>query len=221
MEKSPPVSGLFLFHPLSNSLNSTEDWLRILLRETNMRKRFLFFLLPLLFSLLSGCAHVISKDLREQVDRSLTFRDVFQNPNAYQGKMVIWGGDIVKTTNQKDGTTFVEVFQLPLSRREEPNDTSPSDGRFLIFAEKYLDPYLFRRGKKITVAGEILGEKTMALGEMDYRYPLVSSKQIYLWREYYYYPAPHYYPYSPYYYYDPWWDYPYPWRFRYYYYRRF
>jgi outer membrane lipoprotein len=135
--------------------------------------------------------------------------------------MVIWGGDIVKITNQKDGTTLIEVFQLPLSRRGEPNENYPSEGRFLILAEKYLDPYLFRRGKKITVAGEILGEKTMSLGEMDYRYPLVSSKQIYLWREYYYYPAPYYYPYSPYYYYDPWWDYPYPWRFRYYYYRRF
>ncbi len=186
-----------------------------------MRKGFLFFLLPLLFPFLSGCAHVISKDLRTQVDQSLTFREVFQNPNAYQGKMVIWGGDIVKTTNQKDGTTLVEVFQLPLSRGGEPNENYPSEGRFLTLAEKYLDPYLFWRGKKITVAGEILGEKTMPLGEMDYRYPLVSSKQIYLWREYYYYPAPYYYPYPPYYYYDPWWGYPYPWRFRYYYYRRF
>jgi outer membrane lipoprotein len=186
-----------------------------------MRNRFQLSLLLFLFLLLSGCAHVISKDLRGQVDRSLTFREVFQNPNAYQGKMVIWGGDIVKTMNQKDGTTLVEVFQLPLSRRGEPNETYASEGRFLILAEKYLDPYLFQRGKKITVAGEILGEKRMALGEMDYRYPLVSSKQIYLWREYYYYPAPYYYPYSPYYYYDPWWDYPYSWRFRYYYYRRF
>ncbi len=118
-----------------------------------------------LFFLLSGCAHVISKDLRGKADPSLTFREVFQNPNAYQGKMVIWGGDIVKTINQKDGTTLVEVFQLPLSRRGEPNETYPSEGRFLILTEKYLDPYLFRRGRKITVAGEILGERTMALGK--------------------------------------------------------
>jgi outer membrane lipoprotein len=175
----------------------------------------------LILFLLSGCAHVISKNLRGQVDQALTFREAFQNPNAHQGKMVIWGGDIVKAINQKDGTTLVEVFQLPLSRRGEPNEAYPSEGRFLILSEKYLDPYLFRRGRKITVAGEILGEKTMALGKMDYRYPLVSSKQIYLWTEYYYYPAPYYYPYSPYYYYDPWWDYPYSWRFHFYYRRRF
>jgi len=77
-----------------------------------------------------------------------------------------------------------------------------SEGRFLILTDKYLDPYIFRRGKKITIAGEILGEKIKPLGEMDYRYPIVSSKQIYLWPEYYYRPYPYYY------YYDPWWGYP-------------
>jgi len=177
-----------------------------------MRSRFQVFIV--LFVLLSGCAHVISKDLRGKVDPTLTFREAFQNPNAHQGKTVIWGGDIVKTINQKDGTTLIEVFQRPLGRRGEPQETPTSEGRFLVLADKYLDPYLFRRGRKITVAGEILGEKIKPLGEMDYRYPLVSSKQIYLWKEYYYYPA-------PYYYYDPWWDYPFYWRFRFYYQRHF
>ena len=167
------------------------------------------------FVVLTGCAHVISKDLRVKADPSLTFRDVFQNPNAYQGKTVIWGGEIINTINQKDGTTLIEVFQLPLSRRGEPNETYPSEGRFLVLTEKYLDPYLFNRGRRITVAGEILGEKTKPLGEMDYRYPLLSGKQIYLWREYYY-PGPYYY-YYPYYYYDPWWDYPFYWGFRFHY----
>jgi outer membrane lipoprotein len=92
-----------------------------------------------------------------------------------------------------------------------------SEGRFLILIEKYLDPYLFRKGRKITVAGEIQGEKIKPIGEMDYRYPLVLSKQIYLWEEYDYYPVPYYHPY----YYDPWWDYPFWWRFRFNYYRHF
>jgi outer membrane lipoprotein len=174
-----------------------------------MKNWFRSFLLLFLTVLLAGCAHVISKDLRSKADPSLTFREVFQNPNAYQGKTVLWGGEIIKTINQKDGTTLIEIFQLPLSRRGEPNETHPSEGRFLILTEKYLDPYLFKGGRKITVAGDILGERISPLGEMDYRYPLLSSKQIYLWREYYYYPSPYYYPY----YYDPWWGYPYWWGF--------
>ncbi len=165
----------------------------------------------------TGCAHVISKDLRAKADPSLTFREAFHNPNAHRGKTVIWGGEIIKTTNQKDGSTMIEVFQLPLNRREEPNETSPSEGRFLVIAKEYLDPYLFRRGRKITVAGELLGEERKPLGEMEYRYPLVSSKEIHLWREYYYVRPYYYYPY----FYDPWWDYPIFWRFHFYYHRHF
>jgi outer membrane lipoprotein len=152
---------------------------------------------------LSGCAHVISKDLRVKTDPSLTFAEIHRNPNAYKGKLVVWGGEIVQTENQKDGTTQIEIFQKPLGWRGEPRDTGYSEGRFLVLTGQYLDPYLFRRGRKITVAGEIQGEKIKPIGEMDYRYPIIWSKQIYLWPLYYYPPYP--------YYYDPWWGYPYWW----------
>ena len=177
-------------------------------RFMEMNERFKLFLLFSLLIMLSSCAHVISKDLRTHTDPSLTFGQVYQNPNSYKGKSVVWGGEIIQTTSQKDGTTMIEVFQRPLGWRGEPKETLASEGRFLILAEKYLDPYIFRRGRKITVGGEIQGEKIKPLGEMDYRYPLLLSKQIYLWEEYYY-SVPYYY---PYYYYDPWWGYPYGWR---------
>ena len=171
--------------------------------------------LLLLLFFLSGCAHVISKDLRNTADLSLTLSQVKQNPEAYKGKTVVWGGEIIRTENQHDGTTLVEVFQRPLDSRGEPKETVASEGRFIALADKYLDPYLFRTGKKITIAGEIQGEKRRPLGEMDYRYALLLSKEIHLWEYYYYYP--YYYPY----YYGPWgWGYPYPgWRFHFHHYR--
>ena len=172
-----------------------------------MAMRMKFFPLFFLALFISGCAHVISKDLRSHSDLSLTLKQVYQNTNAYKGKSVVWGGEIIETVNQKDGTTQIEVFQRPLGWRGELKETLASEGRFLILADKYLDPYIFRRGRKITVAGEIQEEKIKPLGEMDYRYPLLLSKQIHLWEEYYYYPVYYY----PYYYYDPWWGYPYGW----------
>jgi len=166
------------------------------------RPHILLLLFPVL--LMMGCAHVISKDLRAKTDISLAFNQVYQNPDIYKGKWVVWGGEIIEAVNQKDGTTQIEVFQKPLGWRGEPYETASSEGRFLVLADKYLDSYIFRRGRKITVAGEILGEKVKPIGEMDYRYPLLSSKQIYLWPEYYYrsYPSD---------YYDPWWGYSYGW----------
>ena len=193
-------------------------------REMRTAKGFtsrslLILFLPVL--LLSGCAPVISKGLREQAAKTLTFEEVFQNPEAYKGEIVIWGGEIVKTTNQKDRMTLLEIVQRPLDWQEEPESAGSSEGRFLVLVEKVLDPHIYRNGRLITVAGQILGEKTQLLGEMEYRYPLLLSKQTYLWRTYpYYYPYP-YYPYYPWgyyypyyrwrwgYYHDPWWGYPY------------
>ena len=175
-----------------------------------MKSRYQWFLILFLI-LLSGCVHVISKDLRVKSDPHLTLGLVRQNPESYKGKWVVWGGEVIETTNQKDETTLIEIFQRPLDWREEPKRTNISEGRFLILSEKYLDPYIFGSGRRVTVAGEILGEKIRPLGEMDYRYPLVLSKQVHLWDYYYSY---------PYYYYDPWWwGYPYWWRPNFYYYR--
>jgi outer membrane lipoprotein len=157
-----------------------------------------------LFIVLPGCAPVISKNLRAQAEGALTFQHVFQNPEAYKGKIVIWGGEIVEAINQKEGTTLIVVLQRPLNRREEPQISKRSEGRFLVLAEGYLDPYIFREGRVMTVAGEILGKKMRPLGEMEYPYPLLQSKEIYLWSGYRY----SYYP-PPYYSYPWWWSYPY------------
>jgi outer membrane lipoprotein len=156
----------------------------------------------LLLSLFSGCAP-ISKDLRAQTDRTLSFGQVFKDPEAHKSKIVIWGGEIIETINQKDETTLIVVLQRPLDWMEEPK-IQRSEGRFIILVAAYVDPYVFRRGRRITVAGEILGRKVMPLGELEYPYPLLQSKQIYLWGEYYYSP----YPWGYYGYYGPRWGYP-------------
>ncbi len=161
----------------------------------------------LLLILFSGCAP-ISRELRAQADRTLSFEQVFKNPEAVKGKIMIWGGEIIETINQKDGTTLIVVLQRPLDWKEEPK-IQRSEGRFIILVGGYVDPYVFRMGRRITVAGEIVGRKTMRLGELDYPYPLLQSKQIYLWGEYYYSPYPYpYYPWGYYGYYGRW-GYPY------------
>jgi outer membrane lipoprotein len=129
---------------------------------------------------------------------------------------VIWGGEIIETAIQKEGGALIETYQRPLNFRGEPDENAASEGRFLIRVENYLDPYIYRRGRRITVAGEVLGERIKPVGEMDYRYPLLAARQIHLWEEFqpyiyypYFYPYPYFYGgwyYRPFY---PWWPYPY------------
>jgi len=188
----------------------------------SIKNSFQSFLLLFLAVLLSGCAHVISKDLREAADPGATFGEVLKNPNAYKGKSVVWGGEIIDTINKQDGTTLIEVFQRSLSWREEP--TGSSEGRFLVRVESYLDPYVYKNGRRVTVAGEVLGEEVKPLGEMDYRYPLILSRQLHLWE--YYTPYSYNYYYPPWWYYNPWypwwgWGYPFGWGFGFGYYHNY
>ncbi len=168
-------------------------------------KYFPAIALPLFF-LMSGCAPIISKQLRDQIITEITFRQVRENPDAYKGNLVLWGGVIVGAKNVKEGT-LLEVLQRPTDRRGIPKDVDESDGRFLALYDGYLDVAIYAQGRGVTIAGEVKGERIGPLGEIEYRYPLIGIKEIHLVKEERYYPCPYRYPYWSY---PPWWYYPYP-----------
>ena len=156
-----------------------------------------------LFSL-TGCAAVISKQLREQVSRELTLSVVAKAPEAYKGETVLWSGVIISSVNLKEGT-MIEVLQKPADKQSKPKDVDDSEGRFLALYPGYLDVVIYNGGRKVTVAGEVQGKKIQRLGKIEYTYPLISAKEIHLWpvekKDRVYYPCPfwHY----------PWWYGPY------------
>jgi len=140
-----------------------------------------YLLLVFLVALIiTGCAHVISEEMRRQVAPDLTFKDVAREPIKYQGKMVLWGGVIVECTNTQEGTQ-IEVFQTALGFRGKPKDIDISKGRFLALHPAYLDCGICRKGRKITVIREIIGQKTLPLNDIEYTYPLISAAEIHLW----------------------------------------
>jgi outer membrane lipoprotein len=143
------------------------------------------------------CAHPISRELRKEVHKDLTFPMVLEKPMAYVGSTVIWGGEIIKTTILKDATEIL-VLEIPLDYWGKPQSAGASRGRFIARSSQFLDPALYKEGKKITVAGEVTGKKTRPLGETEYTYPVVRAREVNLWestryRPYYddYYGGPH------------------------------
>ena len=154
------------------------------------RHSFLVIWATLSALLASGCAHVISEELRRQVPPELTFGEVIRGPAKYRGNIVLWGGVIIKSTNTREGT-LIEVLEKPLGFRGQPKDGDLSQGRFLASHPEFLDPSIYGMGRKITVIGEILGQKTLPLDEIEYTYPLISAKEIHLWeRQRAYWPGP-------------------------------
>lgn len=136
-------------------------------------------LLVLALTAIIGCAHVISREVREEADRELTPEILFRDPDAYKGKIVILGGVIISSKNTDKGT-HIEVLQNPIDSRGRPEDTDVSYGRFLIFYEGYLDTAIYSMGRKVTVVGEVLGKKTRPLGEVQYSYLLIKSKELHI-----------------------------------------
>ncbi len=157
---------------------------------------------------LGGCAYgpkVIPEDLRTEISPGVSFREVIQNPQGAIGKTVLWGGAIIETTPHQNGTR-IEVLQKTLGTGDRPVETDESGGRFFVEAEGiFLDPAVYKSGRKVTIVGQITEERLETIGELAYRYPSVLSSHIHLWEERPPYSRSDFYPYS-----TPCWFGPYP-----------
>lgn len=161
------------------------------------------FLVLVLGLIMNGCAtHVISQKLRQEAAPNLPFPVALKAPQRYTGHTVIWGGIIISTLNIPK-YTMIKVLQTPLGYGEEPQSDTTSQGRFIAKVPGYLDDEVYRAGRKITVAGKIVGEKVEPLGQIHYTYPIVLVEEINLWKP----PRPYYWRYyGP----DYWWGFPGP-----------
>jgi outer membrane lipoprotein len=138
-------------------------------------------LLMFLFLISAGCAPLISKELRRELSPDITFKQVIKDPDAHKGKTVLISGIILGSKNTKEGT-LIEILQKPADIGGRPKDVDDSDGRFLALYDGYLDTAIYSRGRDVAVAGEITGKRILPLGEIDYIYPLISIKEIHLFK---------------------------------------
>jgi outer membrane lipoprotein len=126
-----------------------------------------------------GCAHVISEPVRRQAQPPVPFGELRANPEALKGRTAILGGEILQTYNLREGTR-IEVLQRPLSGSATPRLTDTTGGRFMALCQEYLDPAVYAPGRRITVAGQVLGSYVGKVGEVDYTYPLIACQEIHL-----------------------------------------
>lgn len=137
-------------------------------------------ILMLIPVLMAGCAPVISQEALEEVDQGIRFEQLLENPEAHEGRTMLLGGDIIKTQNLPEKTLII-VLQRPLGFREKPDTEGESKGRFIVSVQGFLDPAIYRPGRKITVVGTVEGKEVLPLGETEYSYPVISRRELYLW----------------------------------------
>ena len=94
---------------------------------------------------------------------------------------VLWGGTIIGTANLDSGSQL-EVLAHPLDRTQRPQVALPSQGRFIVASDDYLEPLDYAEGRQLTVLGALDGLDEVSVGEARRELPVVRATDLHLWR---------------------------------------
>lgn len=146
----------------------------------NSKMRALFFLLfsSLIFS--SCGPKVVPEDLERKIEKEISFNEVKKNPESYKGKRILVGGEIIEIRNLQDKTE-IQILQKPLGRDRAPLNVDESDGRFVLIHPSFLDPSVFRSGRRLTAVGLVEGTRSEQVGGAQMVEPVLQSEHIHLW----------------------------------------
>ena len=162
----------------------------------------------ILLLILAGCSSKPSTISLAVVD-DVSLIQALADSDAYVGSTVRWGGVVTEVENKAD-KTWVFLVARALKNNEKPIVDGGSDGRFIASFDGFIDPLVYKPGRPLTVVGSIEGNSVRAIGDYDYRFPVVSVRDSHLWavpdktRVYY---AP-----PPYWYHGMHYYHPYPYR---------
>jgi len=134
-----------------------------------------------LSSLLSACAvSPFNKVGLEQIDRTVSYTQAVQNPEAARNRQVLFGGSIVSTQNFADHTEII-LLAYPLDKADRPITSAAPSGRFIVKHPGYLEGVHYAPGRLLSVHGTLQGVQVQPLGQNKYSYPLLDSRELYLW----------------------------------------
>ncbi len=115
----------------------------------------------------------------------LSYVEAIQKTANYKDAPVRWGGIIADVDNEQN-FSLVQVLYYPLDSDGEPLIEKPNAGRFVFKSQQFLDPAVYTRNTRITIAGTLTGDIERTIGKKVLRLPLISATTIYLWPVYEY-----------------------------------
>jgi len=134
-----------------------------------------------------GCSRyqVIPDHLEWQVDQQISFTQLRENPESYNGELVVVGGEVLSVDRKQDKTR-IEVLQLPLTDDLIPVDRrTKTQGRFIAISggRDPLDPAVLEKGTAISIVGEVIGSEMIQVGQDEKPGPVLGIKDLTIWDE--------------------------------------
>ena len=128
-----------------------------------------------------GCSAIPSA-VEKNALPAMPFSVLIQQANQYIGETLILGGYVLEVRNIKDETRIVAI-QVPLDADQKPRTRDLSQGIIIMKYNGFLDPKVYVKDSKITVAGQLLGSSTTK--DFPLPYPCVELKltHIHLWSD--------------------------------------
>lgn len=135
--------------------------------------------------LVAGCNNyrVVPTHLETQVNKRLSYQDAQAHPASSTGQMVVWGGEVLKSTHSPDKTR-IEVLQLPLTDDLVPSgERTGSAGRFVALDTqgKIIDPAVVPEGTRVTIVGEVQEPATVSSDPGTQEYPMITIRDMTVW----------------------------------------
>ncbi|MCL2900180.1 Slp family lipoprotein [Brenneria tiliae] len=129
--------------------------------------------------LLSGCVTVPDAIKGTSPTPQDDLVRVMNAPQLYVGQESRFGGRVVGIRNEANKTRL-EIASLPLDGGARPRLNQPSEGRFIAYVNRFLEPTDFR-DRLVTVVGPIVGTEQGSIGDKPYRYVVIDVQGYKRW----------------------------------------
>lgn len=134
--------------------------------------------------LLTACS-TLPTAIKNPPQYDISYTQAIGNIGSYKNAPVRWGGIIVDVENEQN-FSLVQVLYYPLSSNGQPQVDQSAEGRFVFRSPEFLDPAIYTKNTKVTVAGTLIGDIERTIGKKVMRLPLISATTIYRWPVYVY-----------------------------------
>ena len=128
-------------------------------------------------------AAIFPPEVLEKVDRTVTFEQVVNHPDEYQGRVVELGGQILGSSVKGDEVqVLVRVLPIQTKPVYGPVDRDGERGMFIIRYTGKVGEQDLQRGNMVVVIGPVLGGVVTSLTGVPVSRPTVSAECFHIWR---------------------------------------
>ncbi len=128
-------------------------------------------------------AAIFPPEVLEKVDRTVTFEQVMNHPDEYQGRVVELGGQILGSmVKGEEVQVLVRVLPIQTKPVYGPVDRDGERGMFIIRYTGKVGEQDLQRGNMVIVIGPVLGGVVTSLTGVPVSRPTVRPECFHIWR---------------------------------------